>query len=178
MRLTRSVLAGVFAGLALTACDGSKATTAGASAGNVAAGSAAAPTGGSGGRSATQPTCAIAPASLVNAVLGTDVGDPEENDGAFATVCDYIGASAGHMSVRLLTREDADAFAKVRAGFESSVQPTKDFPGLGDEAFSSSTAGQLTNALAVRKGTVAVIVYSGASLDAERNLIQQLLAKL
>jgi len=167
VRLTRSVLAGVFAGLALTACNGSEATTAGATA-----------TAGSGGPSATQPTCAIAPASLVNAVLGTDVGDPEENDGALATVCDYIGASAGHISVRFLTHEDVDAFAKVRAGFESSVQPTKDVPGLGDQAFSISTAGQLTNALAVRKGTVAVIVYSGASLDAERSLIQQLLAKL
>src|SRR5258708_2603047 len=121
--LTRSVLAGVFVGLALTACGGSKATTAGAPAGNasgdVAAGSTATATGGSGGGSARQPTCAIAPASLVNATLGTDVGDPEENDGVLATVCDYIGASAGHMSIRVLTHEDVDAFAKVRAGFDS-----------------------------------------------------------
>ena len=182
MRLTRSILAGVFAGLALTACGGSKAPTAvapaGNASGNVAAGSTATATGGSGGGSARQRTCAIAPASLVNAALGTDVGEPEENDGVFGTVCDYIGASAGHMSIRVLTHEDADAFAKVRAGFDSSVLPTKDFPGLGDEAFSFSTAGQFTNALVVRKGTVAVIVYSGASLEAEKTLIQQLLAKL
>lgn len=49
---------------------------------------------------------------------------------------------------------------------------------VGQVRAASSSAGQFTNALVVRKGTVAVIVNSGASLDAEKTLVQQLLAKL
>jgi hypothetical protein len=108
-------------------------------------------------------------------VLGTDVGTPEENDGVTGTVCDYIGSAAGHISIRFLTHEDTAGFATVRAGFDSGALSTRDFAGLGDEAFSFTTAGQFTNALGVRQGSTVIIVYSGASLDAEKTLIQTLL---
>jgi hypothetical protein len=185
MRLTRSVLAGVVAGLALTACGSGRATIAGTPAGNpsgnVAAGAtSAAPTGGSGGGSAKQPTCAVAPAAVVNAALGTDLGDPDETDNGIVTVCAYQGASAGHVTVRFQTQEDAGAFAQGRAGFDSNGEPTKDFPGLGDQAYSSSlgAGSSAIKTLVARKGAVEILVSSKASVDAEKTLVQQLFAKL
>jgi hypothetical protein len=131
-------------------------------------------------RGAAQPTCALVPASLVNAALSADVGDPDQTINSIVTVCDFNGPKAGHVTVRFQTSEDAASFAVGRKGFDDNGEPTKDVAGFADEAYSSSLgSGDLAiNTLVARQGPVEILVSSQAALHAEETLERQLFAKL
>jgi hypothetical protein len=46
-----------------------------------------------------QPSCSVAPASLVNTALGTDLDDSQETMNGPVTVCQCVGKNAGHVTV-------------------------------------------------------------------------------
>jgi len=136
-------------------------------------------TGGGGGGNTSQPSCRLAPASLVNTALGTDLGDPTEQINGPVTVCQYVGKAAGHVTVRFETGQSASIFQQVRKSFDDNGQPTKDVHGFADEAFSSTigTANLTLNTLVARQGPVEILVTSKSSIGAEQTLEMQLFAK-
>jgi ABC-type glycerol-3-phosphate transport system substrate-binding protein len=123
---------------------------------------------------AKQPTCASAPASLVNSVLGTHFTDPEEQTIEAVVVCTYKGDHT--MIVRVQTDTTADSFATEKQTFTASGQPTTDVAGFGDEAYSSSlsAAGITTNTLVTRKGSTEILVSSMLDLDQMKKLEEKL----
>jgi hypothetical protein len=122
------------------------------------------------------------PASLVNSALGTDLGNPSQNGANSATVCQYQGAKAGSVIIRVQTDDTAAGFATERATFEKTGQPTKDLAGFGDEAYTNTRHMPLNlpdmNTLVARKGQVEILITSSASIAAEQQLEQQLFAKI
>ncbi len=131
----------------------------------------------------TEPTgdpaklgCAQVPAALVKSTLGIDVSPPAEIVSNDKTECTYLSGVAGTtVIVRLQSGDNAEAFAIGRRGFDTSGQPTTDVPGLGDEAYRSSTEFDdvVTNTLVARKGSTEILVTAVASVDAEKALIQK-----
>src|SRR6266702_2700526 len=89
-------------------------------------------------RGSAQPNCALVPASLVNAALSADVGNPVQTVNSVVTVCEFSGQKAGHVTVRFQTSEDAASFAAGRKGFDANGEPTKDVAGFADQAYSST----------------------------------------
>jgi len=155
---------------ALTACGGQSAHR-----------SHAASTGAAGGVTAAgQPSCGLAPASLVNSALGTDVGKQVHKSIGIATVCQFAGAKAGQVIVRFQTGEDAATFAAERKQFDANGQPTANVAGFTDGAFSSTlnTLGVAYNTLVARDGAIEILVSSKAGLDAEKALERQLFRRL
>lgn len=131
-------------------------------------------------RGSAQPTCALVSASLVNAALSADVGNPVQTVNSIVTVCEFSGQKAGHVTVRFQTSEDAASFAVGRKGFDANGEPTRDVAGFADQAYSSTLgSGDLVlNTLVARQGSVEILVSSKADVDAEKTLERQLFAKL
>jgi hypothetical protein len=130
---------------------------------------------------AARPTCDLAPASLVNATLGTHVSDPEAQNLNKVVVCRYKPTSGtGSVVVRIQTDMSPQTFATSRSLSDTNGIPTSDLPGFQDNAYTSVLkAGSIvTNTLVALKGTVEILVSSPASFDAEKNLETQLFAKL
>jgi hypothetical protein len=127
-------------------------------------------------------TCDLVPASMVNAALGTDLGNPTQSAGAGAVACEFQGAKAGTVMIRIQKGDDAAAFATERKTFDTSGQPTQDYAGLGDEAYTSTKTMPLglpdVTTLVAREGSVEILVSSSASTAAEQALEQQLFAKV
>jgi hypothetical protein len=146
--------------------------------GNNAAGSG---TVGTGGDATNKPSCALAPAALVNSTLGVSMGEPEETVNSVVTACRYASTSgSGSVTVRFQTNEDAAGFARARSGFDDSGQRTTDVPGFFDQAFSSTLgSGEFAiNTIVARKGSVEILVTSHASLDKEKELVRRIFAAL
>jgi hypothetical protein len=120
------------------------------------------------------------PASLVNRALHTDVGKPEQTINSTVTTCSFTGAKAGRLIVRFQTAESPASFAAGRRGFTSNGEPTKNFPGLADEAYSSTlgSGAFAINTLVARLNRVEILVTSKASLGAEAALVRRLFAEL
>ncbi|MGE5131300.1 MAG: hypothetical protein ACM32E_00135 [Gemmatimonadota bacterium] len=127
-------------------------------------------------------TCDLAPASLVNSALGTDLGAPSQTTAGSATACEYKGTKAGAVEIRIQTGDSAAIFAVERKAFDATGQRTKSYPGFGDEAFINVKHMPLSlpdvNTLVARQGSVEILVVSTASLTAEQTLEQQLFAKV
>jgi len=137
--------------------------------------------GNNGGANAA-PTCDLAPASMVNAALGAHVGDPSSQSlDNTIVVCTYSPTSGiGTVIIRIQTdRTDAD-FTSARAASDTQGIKTSDLPGFEDKAYTSviSAASITTNTVVALKGTVEILVSSGASFDQEKALEQQIFAKL
>lgn len=128
----------------------------------------------------SQPSCRLAPASLVNTALGTDLAEPTQEINGPVTVCQYVGKAAGHVTVRFETGQSATIFQQVRKSFADNGQPTKDVHGLVDEAFFSTISGAnfTLNTLVARQGPIEILVTSKADVGAEETLEMQLFAKL
>ena len=127
-------------------------------------------------------TCNLMPASMVNAALGTDLGNPTQNSDGDTVACEFQGTKAGAVMIRIQKGDDATAFAVERKTFQASGQPAKDYAGFGDEAYTNTKKMPLglpdVNTLVARKGSVDILVSSSASIAAERTLEQQLFAKV
>ena len=130
----------------------------------------------------SSPTCNLMPAPMVNAALGTDLGNPTQNSDGDTVECEFQGTKAGAVTIRIQKGDDATAFAVERKTFQASGQPTKDYAGFGDEAYTNIKKMPLglpdVNTLVARKGSVDILVSSSASIAAERTLEQQLFAKV
>jgi hypothetical protein len=134
------------------------------------------------GAGATAVSCDLVPASLVNSVLGTDLGAATQSSAPDAIACQFKGAKAGAVEIRIQTGDDAARFAAGRGTFEASGQPTKDYAGFADQAYTSTQKMPLglpdVNTLVARQGTVEILVAASASITAERSLEQQIFAKV
>jgi hypothetical protein len=155
--------------------DGGGSSSGGSGAGNAGGGNA-----GGGNTGGQTPSCALVPASLVNASLGTSVGDPDETNNSPVILCNYSSPDFQTVLVRFQINNDAAGFARGKQGFADSGQPTVDIAGFQDEAYSSSmgTGPSAVNSLVARKGSVEVMVVSSASIDKEKDLIQKVFAAL
>jgi hypothetical protein len=130
---------------------------------------------------AGKPSCDLAPASLVNATLGTHVGEAEVQNLSTVVVCRYRPATgSGSVVVRMQTGMSAATFATSRGISDSNGLTTADLPGFQDNAYTSVLkAGSIvTNTIVAIKGTTEILVSSPASFDAEKDLETQLFAKL
>jgi hypothetical protein len=139
-------------------------------------------TGAGNGASKTDLSCDAVPASMVNAALGTHVGDPSSQSVESTIVaCTYTPTSGiGTVIIRIQTdRADAD-FASARAQSDAQGIKTTDLPGFEDKAYTSvlKAASIVTNTVVALKGTVEILVSSGASFDQEKALEQQIFAEL
>ena len=125
-------------------------------------------------------SCAVAPASMVNAALGTNVGDPQEQLVGHGAVCRYapVAGAKGNVIVRIQTDTTRALFDQGRATSDSSGLPTTNLPGFEDAAYTSTiSAGSVTtNTVVALKGTVQILVSSPATFDKEKALEQQLFA--
>jgi hypothetical protein len=141
---------------------------------------AAAASSAAGGAKSSQVTCDLVPASLVNSALGTDLGAPTQTIAGNATACEFKGAKAGAVEIRIQTDDNAAIFATERKTFDTTGQPTKDYAGFGDEAYTNIKHMPLgmpdMNTLVARQGSVEILVSSTASIAAERALEQQVFA--
>jgi hypothetical protein len=126
-------------------------------------------------------TCDLAPASLVNSALGTHVGDPSAQTLTNVVVCTYSPTSGiGHVILRIQTDRTPDDFTAARGQSDTQGIKTTDLPGFEDKAYTStiSAASITTNTVVALKGTVEILVSSGASFEQEKSLEQQLFSKL
>jgi hypothetical protein len=94
----------------------------------------------------------------------------------------FQGTKAGTVMIRIQKGDDAAAFAVERKTFDSSGQPTQDYAGFGDEAYTSTKTMPLglpnVNTLVAREGSVEILVSSSASTAAEQTLEQQVFTKV
>ena len=140
--------------------------------------------GGTGGGPATvaAPSCKVAPASMVNAALGTNVGDPKEQLVGHGAVCNYtpVAGAKGSVIVRIQTDTTRALFDQGRATSNTNGLPTADLPGFQDAAYTSTiSAGSVTtNTVVALKGTVQILVSSPATFDKEKTLEQQIFAAM
>jgi hypothetical protein len=121
--------------------------------------------------------CGAVPASLVNETLGTTVREADVTDNKTVIVCRYeptTGSGPGVL-VRFQNPDDAASFKVAKEGYTKNGLETKDVPGFADEAFSNTigTGAILTNTLVARKGSVQILLTSGATIDKEKALLQK-----
>ncbi len=131
--------------------------------------------------SAVNASCDLAPASLVNSVLGTHVGDPQAQNLTNIVVCRYSPTTGtGSVIVRIQTDMSRSVFDQGRRTSDANNLPTTDLPGFEDAAYTSVLqAGSITtNTVVALKGKVQILVSSAASLEAEKELETQIFAKL
>lgn len=175
MQILRPISLGLVSAFLLAGCGNAGSTS---SSQPIAA--SASPAAGGGGSS--QVTCDLVPASLVNSFLGTDLGAPMQTVAGNATACAFTGAKAGAVEIRIQTGDSATIFAVGRKTFDTTGQPTKDYAGFGDEAYTNTKHMPLglpdVNTLVARQGSVEILVSSTAGIAAERALEQQVFAKV
>jgi len=142
-------------------------------------------TNGGGGRTegaTAAPTCALAPAAMVNAALGMNVGDPKEQLVGHGAVCRYapVAGGKGNVIVRIQTDTTRALFDQGRSTSDHNGIPTADLAAFEDAAYTSTiSAGSVTtNTVVALKGTVQILVSSGATFDQEKALEQQVFAAL
>jgi hypothetical protein len=178
MHLTRPMIFTLTPAFLLAGCGSSGSSGISQSAASPASPAASSPA--AGGQS--QVGCSLVPAALVNAALGTDLGAPSQSGGGNAVACQFKGAKAGAVEIRIATGETAAAFAAERKTFDSSGQPTRTYAGFGDQAYTSTQSMPMgmpsVNTLVALKGPVELLVSSTAGITSEDALEQQLFAKI
>lgn len=179
MQIPRPIVLVLAASAFLAAGCGGSGPTGSGSASSPAAAAAASPAGGGG---SGPVTCDAVPASLVNSALGTDLGAPSQTTAGSAVACAFKGTKTGAVEIRIQTGDTAALFAAERKTFDATGQPTKDYPGFGDQAYTNVRHLPLglpdMNTLVARQGSVEILVASPAAITAERALEQQVFAKV
>jgi hypothetical protein len=123
--------------------------------------------------------CAHVTAAEVEKALGlTGLESPTVAGEPPVTQCEYpTRHNPEKAAIRYQSNFSAADFAIVRKSLEDSGQPTRDAPGLGDVAFSSSVGGM--NSIFVLVGKMEVVVISaGPALAAEEGLARTAIARL
>jgi hypothetical protein len=125
-----------------------------------------------------EPSCALAPPSLIKSALGLDVGAPTSATNPPVVGCTYPGERS--VIVRFQSGEDASSFTRGRQGFERTGQPTTDVAGFQDQAYTASTefGDIVSTTLVARRGPVEILVTSTATLDQEKALLTTLFTAL
>jgi len=160
--------------LALAACSSSS------SAPTTTAGAGGTPTTATAATTASF-TCAKAPASAVNAALGTSVGAPTAQTVGTVTVCTYSSTSPIQtVIIRVDTGSSASTFAAEKTQSTAHGETITPVSGVGDAAYSTTLSGGgfTTNTFAVLKGTNEVQVNSPASPAQTQAYATQLLGSL
>jgi hypothetical protein len=125
-------------------------------------------------------SCDLAPASLVNSTLGTNVGSPAAQTLGDVVVCTYAPTSGiGTVILRVQNDRAPADFTTARGQSDAQGIKTTDLPGFEDKAYTStiSAASITTNTVVALKGTVEILVSSPASFDQEKALEPQLFSK-
>lgn len=141
--------------VALAACSSSSTTTTTTAAGSGSTATTAA------AATAKSFSCADAPASAVNAALGTSVGAPTVQTNGSVTVCTYNSTSPiQSVIIRVDTASSAATVAAEKSQSAAQGEAVTTVPGVGDDAYSLSISGGgfTTNSFLVRKGTTEVQV--------------------
>jgi hypothetical protein len=126
-------------------------------------------------------SCDLAPASLVNSTLGTNVGAPTVQTLDNVVVCTYTATSGiGTVIIRIQTDRQPADFVTARGQSDAQGIATTDLPGFEDKAYTSQIKALdiVTNTVVALKGTVEILVTSKASFDQEKALETALFAKL
>jgi hypothetical protein len=178
MHMTRPIILTLASAFLLAGCGSSGSSSTSQSAASPASPAASSPA--AAGQS--HVSCDLVSATLVNAALGTDLSAPSQSTGGNAIACQFKGAKAGTVEIRIATSETAAAFAAERKTFDASGQPTKTYAGFGDQAYTSTQNMPMgmpsVNTLVALKGSVELLVSSTASIISEGTLEQQLFAKI
>ena len=110
------------------------------------------------GTSSVAETCP--PASVVNAALGQNNGDPVSTSQPYGITCTYKGG--GVVPTKIVFQTDTTAtFAAGKAAVATAGQTLVNVPGLGDAAY------VVGGFLAVLKGSVALRITSPLSTPAQ-----------
>ena len=163
--------------LAASACSSSSgsstATTSGAGSSSTASTSTTAAS------TASSHSCSSVTAAMVNAALGTSVGDPTTTLNGPVTVCTYK-SSTGQVIVRFQSGTTPASFESAKSQFTAHGEPVTTVTGLGDEAYSSTigTGSEAINSIVVLKGSEELLITGPASLSQVQAFATQLLATL
>ena len=126
-------------------------------------------------------TCAKAPASTVNAALGTSVGAPTSQTNGTVTVCTYNSTSPIQtVIIRVDTGSSTSTFQAEEAQSAAHGETTTPVSGVGDAAYSLTVSGGgfTTNTFAVLKGTNEVQVNGPGTPAQSQALATQLVDSL
>ena len=126
-------------------------------------------------------TCAKAPASAVNAALGTSVGAPATQTNGSVTVCTYNSTSPIQtVIIRVDTGSSASTFSAEESQSTAHGETVTPVSGVGDAAYSSSLSGGgfTTNTFAVLHGANEVQVNSPAPMAQTQAYATQLVDSL
>jgi len=113
-------------------------------------------------------SCADAPASAVNAALGTSVGAPSTQNNGSVTVCTYRSTTPIQtVIIRVDTGSSAGTFAAEKSQASMGGQTVTAVTGVGDDAYATTLSGGgfTTNTFAVRVGTAEVQVSGPGTPD-------------
>jgi hypothetical protein len=128
------------------------------------------------------PSCLLAPASLVGSTLGLALKEPTQYIVAQGIECGYqpVNPDSSSIMLRFLTGQDHNTFVAYRAGDTSGDSGPADLTGLGEEAYytSSDFSSPTTHTVVARKGTVIVVASAGAELVRVQTLVQSLVTAL
>jgi hypothetical protein len=121
-------------------------------------------------------SCGVAPAGLVGAVLGVPTTGPQQFPlGRGVIQCLYASEVDKPAVLRFYNNVDAASFAALQAAASGHGQAVTTIR-LEDQAFTSTSTGRgLTlTVLYARRGSLAIMVVSSASLGAEETLEKQI----
>jgi hypothetical protein len=180
MRLRTLIAAGAIALMvaATAGCSGNdnNSNNAGNTGGNNKSTGSPSATGGNNSGQAALPDCPTAAA--ISSALKITYIDPITTGGAKERNCSYASGSVetGNASLHFEILAAPTDFAAIKIGY-SAGRTVTDISGLGEEAFSSvlSAGAAPTNTVAARKGTLAIVLMSYASVDNEKAFIATLL---
>jgi len=126
------------------------------------------------------PQCSIVSLAELESTLGVDgLKGPETRGEWPVRACEFSGGSLNLPLVTLrfeVISRDED-FQTIRKNHEGADQPTKDFPGLGEAAF-SAYVGKFASVAALYKKTVVYVTTPRAPLEKQVALVRMVLGRM
>lgn len=128
----------------------------------------------------TRPSCTVVTAAEIKTILGLSVGKPTVTGGGSTTLCSFTDPKYRDLLVRVETGMSRSNFQAARKEFDSTGQPTKDFPGLGVPAYSSVLGSKYVkvNTLALLKGSTEVLLTGAFPLGKLAALAKKVLPEI
>jgi hypothetical protein len=127
--------------------------------------------------------CALAPPAMAEAALGLQVQVPTASFTSEEIRCTYRPVQEGGDTIRLRFRpdQDHDSFLAYRDSVAAGqFDPVVDLPGVGDEAFYSTSEFDVlvSQTLVARQNSVILIIEAPGALEPVTALATQVLAQL